>query len=110
MQQNRDSLYSRVRRHPSIARLPWTAPRTVDFQLLQVRAVERPRLRPSQDLSWCKVFVIPSEYTGFGIPVLKSFVAGCPVVASRACSTTGVRLFPWSRTIERTADDSRRLA
>ena len=31
-----------------------------------------------------KVFVYPSRYEGFGIPILDAFAAGCPVVLSRA--------------------------
>lgn len=31
-----------------------------------------------------QVFVYPSKYEGFGIPILDAFTAGCPVVLSRA--------------------------
>jgi glycosyltransferase involved in cell wall biosynthesis len=31
-------------------------------------------------------FIFPSEYEGFGIPILESFAAGCPVVLSAASS------------------------
>jgi glycosyltransferase involved in cell wall biosynthesis len=31
-----------------------------------------------------EVFVFPSEYEGFGIPLLEAFALGCPVAASRA--------------------------
>jgi glycosyltransferase involved in cell wall biosynthesis len=31
-----------------------------------------------------EMFVFPSEYEGFGLPILESFASSCPVVASRA--------------------------
>ena len=45
---------------------------------------------PAADLlhlySEARVFVYPSLYEGFGIPLLESFSSGCPVIASRSTS------------------------
>ena len=97
-----------------------------------------------------QVFVFPSEYEGFGLPLLEAFASGCPVVASRAScfpeigdeaieyfdpkstdeishaidrvvesssradklralGAERVKVFPWTRTAERTAEGYRRL-
>jgi glycosyltransferase involved in cell wall biosynthesis len=98
-----------------------------------------------------EVFAFPSEYEGFGLPLLEAFASGCPVVASRASSfpevggeaieyfdpgsvdemshaidrvlsssaraeelrvlgRQRVKLFPWTRTAEKTAEGYRRLS
>jgi len=46
---------------------------------------------PTDNLLWClyrnaKVFVFPSLYEGFGIPVLEAFACGCPVALSNSSS------------------------
>lgn len=74
---------------------------------------------PAEDLphfyAGAEMFVFPSYYEGFGLPVLEAMAAGCPVIASNTAGTKevvdsgGMLLDPygppkeWSRAIENLA-------
>lgn len=62
------------------------------------------------------LFVLPSRYEGFGLPVLEAFCCGVPVIASNAASLpdligdAGIMLDPdqedeWVKTLDRTLND-----
>lgn len=55
----------------------------VEKQLIHFRATDK-ELKSLYGNA--KVFVFPSEYEGFGIPILEAMASGCPVIASDASS------------------------
>lgn len=63
--------------------LSWFKKLGVEKQLIHFSATDTELKRLYGN---AEVFVFPSEYEGFGIPILEAMASGCPVIASNASS------------------------
>lgn len=88
------------RNHQLIISCSLSAQEKTDFlKLASQSGLEEHQLRltgyvPDESLCWlynqCALFVFPSFYEGFGLPILEAMACGAPVIASNSSSIPGV--------------------